>query len=220
MLAAATAWISLLLMWRHLPQDSLKTPTMQTMIGSFLQISTMVKAADALSSGLEAMVSRIASQNVASRVQPITTFQFAAILKAFVGPGSCTSFDDCLQAYNGHPTVLSHDRGESGSGSIALDSRKKQGVKNWLERTSAESFDVVQKSCHDVPFLLGPYGESFSFTAMCFLQSKAHLESNPATGEIDAPLPGEPFVEATRCLLFLVFRARHHSNRGFTKPYN
>ncbi|CAK9008227.1 unnamed protein product [Durusdinium trenchii] len=195
MLAAATAWISLLLMWRHLPQDSLKTPTMQTMIGSFLQISTMVKAADALSSGLEAMVSRIASQNVASRVQPITTFQFAAILKAFVGPGSCTSFDDCLQAYNGHPTVLSHDRGESGSGSIALDSRKKQGVKNWLERTSAESFDVVQKSCHDVPFLLGPYGESFSFTAMCFLQSKAHLESNPATGEIDAPLPGEPFVE-------------------------
>lgn len=59
-----------------------------------------------------------------------------------------------LSAYNGHPEVLAHDHNDSGAGSIALDGRKKQGVRNWMERTSANAFVEVLRSTHDSVVML------------------------------------------------------------------
>ena len=141
MLAAMSVWICLLLIWRSHPVESLKTPMVQELIQSFLQVSTLVKASEATSSNLENMVTRIASQNLAARVQPVSTFQMAAILQSFVGESrEVASLDIAISLYNGHPLVLSSDRTESGTGSVSLDSRKKAGSPQLAGAVHARSF--------------------------------------------------------------------------------
>ena len=189
MLAAMTCWVSLLMVWRHHGEGALQDSFVQTMIASFLQIPTMVKAQEAHGSQLQGLVGRIAQQNVNAKVQPISSFQWASMLKEF---GS-ESFDEALTAYNQHPDVVAHDRSQSGSGSVALDGRKRQGVKNWVDRCSPRAFEEVLKSTHDLAYNLGAFGEGFSVNTMCFLQSKVNLEPS-ADGE--GPNPNESFHEA------------------------
>lgn len=117
---------------------------------SFLRIPTMVKATEARGTVLDSVINRIVQQNIAAKVQPITSFGWASILKNFGN----NSFEDALSAYNGHLEVLAHDHNDSGAGSIALDGRKKQGVRNWMERTSANAFVEVLRSTHDSVVML------------------------------------------------------------------
>ena len=191
MLAAMTCWIALLMVWRGHGEDALSNQFAQNMITSFLRIPTMVKATEARGTVLDSVINRIVQQNIAAKVQPITSFGWASILKNFGN----SSFEDALTAYNGHPEVIAHDRNDSGAGSIALDGRKKQGVRNWMERTSANAFDEVLRSTHDLPFNLGPFGESFGLSQLCFLGSKANLEAMSGS-DADGPSPNEHFVEA------------------------
>ena len=196
MLAAMITWICILLVWKGHGPDALRAPMVQTMIRSFLAIATTVKSTEIMSSPLDAMMGRIADQNVAARVQPISSFQWAGILVNFLqGDRDSESFDDMIQKYNSHPVVVAHDRNESGSGSIALDGRKKMGVRNWVERCSPEAYDVVLNSMQDLPYLLGPFGESFAYTNLYFLGSKAGLDTNPDTNSVDGPMEGESSVE-------------------------
>jgi len=196
MLAAMITWICILLVWKGHGPDALRAPMVQTMIRSFLAIATTVKSTEIMSSPLDAMMGRIADQNVAARVQPISSFQWAGILVNFLqGDRDSESFDDMIQKYNSHPVVVAHDRNESGSGSIALDGRKKMGVRNWVESCSPEAYDVVLNSMQDLPYLLGPFGESFAYTNLYFLGSKAGLDTNPDTNSVDGPMEGESSVE-------------------------
>ena len=197
MLAAMITWVCLLMVWKGHGPDALQSPLVQTMIKSFLAIPTTIKSTEATGNPLDAVLGRIAQQNVAARVQPISTFQWAGILVNFLD-GDRESFDDMLQKYNSHPVVVSHDRGESGSGSVALDGRKKMGVRNWVERCSPEAYQVVLSSLQDLPYLLGPFGEAFAYTNMYFLTSKAGFDPNPDTNSIDGPLEGESSVEVFR----------------------
>ena len=202
LLAAITTWICLLLTWKAYGHDAVQEPLVKDMIKSFLVIPTTVRSSDTLASPLDAMLGRIAQQNAAARVQPISTFQWASILYNFLGAkGDAETFDEMLTKYNSHPVVLAHDRGESGSGSIALDGKKKMGVRNWVERCSPEAYQVVLSSLQDLPYLLGPFGETFAYTNMCFLTSKASLEANPETNSVDGPLEGEGSVEVAWHLL-------------------
>ncbi|CAL1152126.1 unnamed protein product [Cladocopium goreaui] len=197
LLAAIITWICLLLTWKAHGHDAVKQPLVQSMIKSFLAIPTTVRSSDTMATPLDAMLQRIAQQNVAARVQPISTFQWASILYKFLGTsgGDAETFDDMLSKYNSHPIVLAHDRGESGAGSIALDGKKKFGVRNWIERCCPEAYQVVLSSLQDLPYLLGPFGETFAYTNMCFLTSKASLEANPDPNAVDGPLEGEGSVE-------------------------
>ena len=197
LLAAIITWICLLLTWKAHGHDAVKQPLVQSMIKSFLAIPTTVRSSDTMATPLDAMLQRIAQQNVAARVQPISTFQWASILYKFLGTsgGDAETFDDMLSKYNSHPIVLAHDRGESGAGSIALNGKKKFGVRNWIERCCPEAYQVVLSSLQDLPYLLGPFGETFAYTNMCFLTSKASLEANPDTNAVDGPLEGEGSVE-------------------------
>ena len=191
MLAAMTCWIALLMVWRGHGEDSVSHPSTLTMIASFLRITTMVKATEARGTALDGVINRIVQQNIAAKVQPITSFSWASILKAF----GTNSFDDALTAYNGHPDVIAHDRNDSGAGSISLDGRKKQAVRNWMDRTCPKAFDEVLRSTHDLPFNLGPFGEAFALSGSCFLGSKANLEAFPDS--VDGPCPNEAFWEVT-----------------------
>ncbi len=202
MLAAMTTWLAMLLCWRHHGSDSLQDGQVQGMIKSFLLISSIVKATDAKGNQLESVINRIVQQNVASKVQPISSFAWSSILKS-VAPGDRvrdSTFEEALQAYNNHPMVVSYERSESGMGSIALDGRKRQGVRNWMEKTSPECYEEVLKSTHDLPFGLGPFGEVFSYTNHCFLRSAAGLEGIDSE-DLEGPLANEHFVEDLWCQL-------------------
>ncbi|CAK9068870.1 unnamed protein product, partial [Durusdinium trenchii] len=127
-------------------------------------------------------------------VQPISSLGWCSILKAASSKSTAT-FEDALAAYNSHPEVVAHDRQETGSGTISLDSRKKQAVRHWVDKTSQEAYEEVVASTHDQPFGLGPFGEGFAATSICFLQSKTNLEANPLSDETDHPMSGEAFCE-------------------------
>ena len=138
---------------------------------------------------------RIVAQNINSKVQPITSFGWAGILRELVGENA--SFDDCLAAYNRHPEVMAHDREETGTGSISLDSKKRTAVRNFLDRCDPLAFDTICASNDDMPFSIGPFGEAFACTNSNFLGSKVPLEAIPASDEVNSPLAGEAFVEAS-----------------------
>ena len=164
---------------------ALDEKTVSSIVASFLNIQTIVKATDCRGSHLESVINRIVQQNVAAKVQPITSFGWSSILRSVSGSAERvqqTTFEEALQCYNNHPDVVSHDRADSGSGSIALDGRKRQGVRNWMERTCSEAYEEVLKSCHDIAFNLGPFGEVFSYTNICFLRSVSGMEALRPTG--------------------------------------
>ena len=192
MLAAMVTWISLLLVWKRHGDEALENPLVSGLISSLLRISTVVRAADTRATPMESMIARIVAQNINSKVQPVSSFGWAGILKQMGG-----SFEDAVQQYNNHPCVQAFERGETGVGTIALDGRKRQAVKNWVERTSPAAFEVVRKSCDDLPFSQGPFGEGFACTNLVFIGSKANLESNPVTDETERPLPAEAYIEVS-----------------------
>ena len=193
-LAAFTVWVALILCWKKHDEDCLGSELVQSLICSLMWIPASVRASEVRGSQLDATIQRIVSQNSNAKVQPITSFGWAGILRGLLGESA--SFDECLQAYNRHPEVVAHDRAESGTGSISLDSRKRQAVKNFLDRCDAGAFDVVASSCHDIPFSSGPFGEAFACTNACFMGSKVLLEPITGTDDVNGPLANEAFVEA------------------------
>ena len=193
LLAAMTVWVAILLCWRRQP-DALEMASVKNMIYSFLEIPTTVRASEIHGSALESVISRIVSQNINAKVQPITSFGWCSILKSVVTGNDSSTFEEALNCYNSHPEVVAHDRQETGSGTISLDSRKRQAVRNWMDRTCQAAYEEVASSTHDYPYNLGR--EGFAGTALCFLQSKANFEVNLTSDETDHPLPGEPFCTA------------------------
>ena len=194
MLAAAVVWVALLLVWRKHPSESLDHELVQALVCSLMRISTSIRASDVKGTPVQAAISRIVKQNINSKVQPITSFGWAGILRDLLGDSA--GFEECLAAYDNHQEVLAHDRSEPGAGSISLDSRKRTAVRNFLDRCDPGAFDEIANSCHDLPFNIGPYGEAFACNGLCFLMSKVALEAIAATDEVAQPLAREPYIEA------------------------
>ena len=208
MLAAITCWISMLLTWRHHGAEALQDKVVMGMMSSFLEVSTIIKAQDARGSQLESIVNRIVEQNVASKVQPVSSFAWSSILKTISGDKDRvreSTFEEALQQYNTHPMVVSYDRSETGMGAISLDGRKRQAVRNWVDKTSPEAYTEVLRSCHDLPFAMGPFGEAFAVTNAMFLRSTSGLDKDCTMAEHDGPLPSETFAEAPDFLILLIF---------------
>jgi hypothetical protein len=195
MLAAITCWMALLMTWRHHGAECLQEQAVLGMIQSFLEISTIVKAMDARGGQLESVIDRIVQQNVAAKVQPISSFGWSAILRTTC---ASASLDDALTCYNEHPEVVARERDSSGAGAISLDNRKRQGVRNWMERTAEGAYAEVLRSTHDLTYQAGPFGEVFAYNNSFFLRSVSGLEALDLNS-VDGPLPSEPFAEARPC---------------------
>lgn len=188
MLAAFCAWLAALALWED-HKDSLLVPEVQAMLASFLRVPTFFKGSVDNSNSLEAAIGRIVKQNVDAKVLPVSSFQWSSVLRSL---GQDIKLEQALQLYNGHPDVMAHD--ESGSGSITLDNRKKQGLQNWYERTCPQALDVVLNSTHDLAFSLGCFGESLSLCNFAFLGSSANLSSSDAADLNMHPFEKEAFV--------------------------
>ena len=139
---------------------------------------------------------KIVKQNADSRVQPVSSLQWASILMAMKDEsGGPLGFDAAMDAYNQHPEVraMSDKTDESGAGSIALDRRRKLAVKNWLERTCPDAFAIVEASTHDLAFSLGPFGETIASYQFLFLGSTTTGLAPNLACELH-PLDHEAFV--------------------------
>ena len=64
-----------------------------------------------------------------------------------------------------------------------------------MNSAGPEAYEEVLKSTHDLPFNLGPYGEAFSFTKICFIGSTSGLEVCSETDAVSSPMEGEAYVE-------------------------
>lgn len=172
-LAAFTVFLALLITWKK-HEDMIKDPQVVQLLSSLMIMPTTYKATESVTNSLQSTIGKIVKQNADSRVQPVSSLQWASILMAMKDDsGGSISFDSAMDAYNQHPEVraLSDKSAESGSGSIALDNRRKQAVKHWLERTCDSAFAVVEASTHDLAFSMGPFGETIASYAFLFLGS-------------------------------------------------
>ena len=72
-----------------------------------------------------------------------------------------------------------------------FDNRKAVAIKNWMEKTCEEVVHLVEATQHDIPFSLGPFGESLSQMGFLFLGSGSPvtLASSATCGLV--PLEGE-----------------------------
>ena len=166
------------------------------LVSSLLVLPTTFKATEAVSNSLQSTIGKIVKQNQDSRVQPVSSLAWASILKAMQeGGGPSISFESAMEAYNSHPEVraLSDKTNESGAGGIALDNRRAAAVKNWLEKTAPEAFQVVEASTHDLPFALGAFGETMASYSFLFLGSVGTGYSSSATCEL-SPMDNEAYI--------------------------
>lgn len=130
-LAGFTVWIALLLA-SELPdiaEVDFEHPQVVNLVASLLQIRTTFRASVAQDSEVDSMISRIVKQNVDSKVQPVSSLQWASILACL---GNCTTMDQAVSRYNGHPEVQAFEG--QGSGSISLDGRKRQAPSALRDR--------------------------------------------------------------------------------------
>eukprot|EP00435_Cladocopium_sp_Y103_P021182 s564_g5.t1 len=195
-LAGFTVWIAMLICWKN-HREFIGDPQVVQLLSSLLVIPTVLKATDsATTNSLQSVIGKIVKQNSDSRVQPVSSLQWASILMAMKDEhGGKLGYDAAMDAYNQHPEVraVSDNTAESGAGSIALDRRRKLAVKNWLEKTCEKAFAIVEASTHDLAFALGPFGETIASYQFLFLGSTASgLAANPAC-EL-RPLDHEAFI--------------------------
>ncbi|CAK9052607.1 unnamed protein product [Durusdinium trenchii] len=175
-LGAFLVWICLMLA-TQLPdfEDSdYENPSFLALVGSLLRIRSVQKSTVGAGDEIDNTIARIVKQNVDSKVQAVSSLTWASIL-ASMGEG--VSLDTLIARYNNHPEVKAFEN-QQATGSISLDGRKRQAVKNYLEKTAAPAFGVLLKSTHDICWALGPFGESFGSYTHMFLGSCANLESS------------------------------------------
>jgi len=195
-LSAFTVWMSMLICWKN-HKEFIGHPQVVQLLSSMLVIGTIYKATDsATTNSLQSLIGKIVKQNADSRVQPVSSLQWASILMAMKDEsGGPLGFDAAMDAYNQHPEVraMSGKTDESGAGSIALDRRRKLAVKNWLERTCPDAFGIVEASTHDLAFSLGPFGETIASYQFLFLGSTTTGLAPNLACELH-PLDHEAFV--------------------------
>ena len=139
-------------------------------------------------SKLDTAISRIVRQDVASKVQPVSSYQWAKILKQVGG----TDLDAAVEAYNNHPEVMSYDSA-TGVGTLALDSKKKANIRRWMEQTDPLAESVVEKSTQDMAYRDGPWGETFPGYLFIFVGSKSDTTCNVYCQL--CPMDGEAYAE-------------------------
>lgn len=166
-------------------EEDLRHPRVQSLIQSMLQIATIYKSDSATASVLDGQIARVVKQNQDAQAQQISSFGWACLLRQLAETGEEILFDQCMMLYNAHPAVQQMgDTDGSGAGSVKIDNKKSSAIRNWLERTSEATTQLVSATQHDTPFSAGPFGETLSLMPFLFLGSVSPigLSANPTCG--------------------------------------
>ncbi len=128
-LAGFIVWIILCLAFQSLEVDAieLEHPSLVALVSSLLRVRTVLRASTGVGDEVDNAISRIVKQNIDSKVQPVSSLAWAAILSTL---GEGVSFDQAIAKYNMHPEVQAFEKGDAASGTISIDGRKRQA--GWM----------------------------------------------------------------------------------------
>ena len=107
-LAGALVWTALVSVFVKEPEDELRKPGVVALASSLLKIMTFrKKEAETPALG---MVARITKQNVDAKKLPISSFEWAGILRSMRKADDMKDFGvaEAIEMYNSHPEVRAH----------------------------------------------------------------------------------------------------------------
>ena len=200
--AGGIVWLGLLYIFKKgCATVEYSHPQVVQLISSLLRIPTVYKTMESNMSKADSAILRIIRQNQAAKTEPVTSFQWASILRSIADDtvvDTDMNFASLMDMYNMHPEVaaLTADDDQdktSGTGSIALSGKMKVAVRNWLERCSDAAWNEVMKSQHDFPFNLGPFGEVFATNFRCFADSVVATHTADSTCDL-VPMQSETYI--------------------------
>jgi hypothetical protein len=197
-LGALIVWLGLIAIAPTFSGEDLASPYPLTLLRSLCHIDSMFKV-KANSTNFENVIANIAKQDADARVQPVSSFQWACILKGL----TCATFtveetqftlQQAMTAYNEHPDVVAYQN-SSGDGTVglALDNRKQLAIRNWFELCGKGAWTEAECSQHDLPFSGGPFSEVLSGYSFLFKGSQARGIVSDASSPLK-PLEGEPTI--------------------------
>ena len=102
-LAAFMVWLGLVALVPVFDEEDFRSPGVLTLIQSLLSIGGIRKQAHA--DALDGLVSRVVKQNSDSKVQPISSFQWAVMLQTLFSKSENITLDGAIARYNSHPEV-------------------------------------------------------------------------------------------------------------------
>ncbi len=150
------------------PEIDLKEPGVHGLIASLLSVPTF-HAEYGAGSEAESKIGSIAKQNVNSKVEMVTSFEWSVILRSLVTPQM--TFQQALQMYNNHPDVLafkttnaSTDDDDDDAG-LSVGVCKLRVIQNWFERTPAGVINLVKEFLHE------SYGSMRPLPRRCFVKA-------------------------------------------------
>ena len=112
-LAGALVWAALVSVFVKEPEEELRKPGVVALVASLLKIVTFRKK-EAETPALS-MVSRIIKQNVDAKKLPISSFEWATILRCLRKAHDMRDFGvaEAIEMYNSHPEVRAHGDGSA-----------------------------------------------------------------------------------------------------------
>jgi len=124
-------------------------------ISTLMDIPT-VMTVNGTGSKIDNVIGSIAKQNVASKQEPVNSFEWCMILKGLVGPH--ITFDTAVDMYNRHPDVVAwrasadaNDADDDEAG-LSVTPHKAKAIRNLFENLPQAVLDRVQKDLNDVPW--------------------------------------------------------------------
>lgn len=135
-LAGFMVWIALCLAFQSCEVDALELENshLVALVSSLLRIRTVLRGSTGVGDEVDNAISRIVKQNVDSKVMPVSSLAWAAILSTL---GEGVSFDQAIAKYNSHPEVQAFEKGDT-TGAISLDGRKRQAPVSLFGRVRSK----------------------------------------------------------------------------------
>lgn len=125
----------------------------RALVNSLCEVNTLLESSTT-ESEVDNVITAIARQNAASKVSPVTSYQWACILMSL---GNNITFDQAIQKYARHPDVASHaaeDSDASGADSagegdaLCMDKKKLANTKHWMSAAAPDVRKATEAHLH------------------------------------------------------------------------
>ena len=181
--------------------DDLNEDSTKELIQSLLEIPTTYKISGTGSS-LDSRIASIAKQNQDAKVLPVSSYQWACLLKTLIKEDKSLTYSAAVARYNSHPDVVAYASSSNGStdnsDTVFVDRKKEVAIKHWMENCGTEVYNIVEMSQHELTWQDGPFSESIANLDYIWIRSEAPFVDGAAAPDNSAdfaPALGESFVQ-------------------------
>jgi len=145
-----------------LTDEDVNDNSVREQLASFLEINTVYKVSGN-GNQLDSLITSIAKQNQDAKVLPVSSYQWACMLRSLRKNEPTLTFNVAVERYNAHPDVIAYraadSNGSTSEGSLFVDNKKERAIKCWMDHTCTEVYAVVEASQHVISWHEGPFSE-------------------------------------------------------------